>query len=118
VVDPLTAMLSMDAQSRRVSCVGHSHVALSFHRDSNGDVSGIRRAHGELAAVDGGAWLLNPGSVGQPRDGDPRAAWMLLDTSLWTVSWRRVQYDVVSAQRAIRRAGLPRALAERLGYGK
>jgi diadenosine tetraphosphatase ApaH/serine/threonine PP2A family protein phosphatase len=65
-----------------------------------------------------GEWLLNPGSVGQPRDGDPRAAWMVLDTGALSATWRRVEYDIAGAAAAIRRARLPDSLAERLGYGQ
>ena len=68
--------------------------------------------------ADAGEWLLNPGSVGQPRDGDPRAAWLLLDLDGWRASWRRVEYDIAGAAAAIRAARLPDSLAERLGYGQ
>jgi diadenosine tetraphosphatase ApaH/serine/threonine PP2A family protein phosphatase len=61
--------------------------------------------------------LLNPGSVGQPRDGDPRAAWLELDTIARTATFHRTRYDVVETQRRMRRRGLPPFLAERLGYG-
>ena len=63
-------------------------------------------------------YLVNPGSVGQPRDGDPRAAWLELDVSAGRATWRRVAYDLPAAQAAIRAAGLPDSLAERLGYGQ
>ncbi len=65
-----------------------------------------------------GEWLLNPGSVGQPRDGDPRAAWLVLDTATWACEYRRTEYDVAGAAAAIRDAGLPESLAERLEYGQ
>ncbi len=61
--------------------------------------------------------LLNPGSVGQPRDRDPRAAWALLDTSRGTVQQRRVAYDVGAVVAAIHKAGLPGELADRLSWG-
>lgn len=62
--------------------------------------------------------LLNPGSVGQPRDGDPRASALLLDTGNHTATWIRIPYDVEAAQRAIRSAGLPSELASRLARGR
>jgi diadenosine tetraphosphatase ApaH/serine/threonine PP2A family protein phosphatase len=65
-----------------------------------------------------GEWLLNPGGVGQPRDGDPRAAWLLLDTEEWRAEWRRVEYPIDEAARAIQSAGLPHVLAERLYSGQ
>ncbi len=61
--------------------------------------------------------ILNPGSVGQPRDGDPRAGYMLYDDAAGTVPWHRVAYDVAAAQRKIIAAGLPEMLAERLWLG-
>ena len=65
-----------------------------------------------------GEWLLNPGSVGQPRDGDPRAAWLLLDLEQADGGLRRSEYDIAGAAAAIRAARLPDSLAERLGYGQ
>ena len=64
-----------------------------------------------------GEWLVNPGSVGQPRDGDPRAAYLMLDTDDWTATFRRVEYPIDEAARAIVDAGLPRSLADRLYQG-
>ena len=101
------------------SClIGHSHVALSFVRREGEIATGERRLDGDQADLLSGEWLLNPGSVGQPRDGDPRAAWMLIDTDAPAATWRRVEYDVAGAAAAIRRARLPDSLAERLGYGQ
>jgi diadenosine tetraphosphatase ApaH/serine/threonine PP2A family protein phosphatase len=68
--------------------------------------------------LESGEWLINPGSTGQPRDGDPRAAWLMLDTDRWTAGWRRADYDVAGAQAAIRAANLPDSLADRLQYGQ
>ena len=117
VLSTLQAELCLDAQRHRVCLVGHSHVALAFSRRGEG-VAGAACPDGSRADVGQGEWILNPGSVGQPRDGDPRAAWLLLDLGAWTVSWRRVDYDVEAAQQAIREAGLPEALADRLEYGQ
>jgi diadenosine tetraphosphatase ApaH/serine/threonine PP2A family protein phosphatase len=61
--------------------------------------------------------LLNPGSVGQPRDGDPRAAWLVLDFGSRLASFRRTAYTVERTQAEIRERGLPDALAERLAHG-
>jgi predicted phosphodiesterase len=102
----------------RVGAVGHSHVALWFSRDEAGEMSGATAEPGKEMDLSGGRWLLNPGGVGQPRDGDPRAAWLLLDTSTWTAEWRRVEYPIEDAARAIEEAGLPRVLAERLFSGQ
>jgi diadenosine tetraphosphatase ApaH/serine/threonine PP2A family protein phosphatase len=117
VLSTLQAELCLDAQKHRVCLVGHSHVALAFARRSEG-VAGSACPEGSRADLSQGEWILNPGSVGQPRDGDPRAAWMLLDLEAWSASWRRVAYDIAGAQAAIRAAGLPDALADRLEYGQ
>jgi diadenosine tetraphosphatase ApaH/serine/threonine PP2A family protein phosphatase len=63
-------------------------------------------------------YLINPGSVGQPRDGDPRACFAIIDTTQKRLSIRRVSYDVAAAQRKIREAGLPAFLADRLAIGR
>jgi predicted phosphodiesterase len=118
VLSGLTAELCFDATDFRVSFIGHSHVALSFHRPEGEPASGTtRRADTELALTEG-EWLVNPGSTGQPRDGDPRAAWLMLDTERQTAIYKRAEYDIAGAQAAIRAARLPDSLAERLQYGQ
>ena len=118
VLSGLTAELCFDATDFRVSLIGHSHVALSFHRPEGEPATGsTQRADTELD-LSTGEWLVNPGSTGQPRDGDPRAAWLLLDTDAKTAVYRRVEYDIAGAQAAIRAARLPDSLAERLQYGQ
>jgi predicted phosphodiesterase len=104
--------------SRRVGAVGHSHVALWFRDGEDGKVAGAQAAAGSDADLSEGRWLLNPGGVGQPRDGDPRAAWMLVDIEAWTASWRRVEYPIAQAAKAIEDAGLPPVLGERLYTGQ
>jgi diadenosine tetraphosphatase ApaH/serine/threonine PP2A family protein phosphatase len=108
----------LDEAPERVCFVGHSHVALAFTRENGGRTAGALREAGHTADLRDRRWLLNPGSVGQPRDGDPRAAWLLLDTDAGRAEWRRTEYDIAGAQRAIRSAGLPDSLADRLGYGQ
>ena len=95
--------------------VGHSHVALEI---SNGDdlrggqaPAGTRLELGRLRR------LLNPGSVGQPRDGDPRAAWLEIDFETAWATFRRTGYSVEQTQRESRELGLPEVLAARLEYG-
>jgi diadenosine tetraphosphatase ApaH/serine/threonine PP2A family protein phosphatase len=102
---------------RRVGAVGHSHVALWFS-DEDGGIAGAQAPPGTDADLSEGRWLLNPGGVGQPRDGDPRAAWMLVDTEAWTASWRRVEYPIERAAKAIEDAGLPPVLGDRLYTGQ
>jgi predicted phosphodiesterase len=118
VLSGLTAELCFDATDFRVSLIGHSHVALSFHRPDGEPASGTTRREGVELDLSTGEWLVNPGSTGQPRDGDPRAAWLLLDTERQTAIYQRTEYDIAGAQAAIRAARLPDSLAERLQYGQ
>ena len=118
VLSGLTAELCFDATDFRVSLIGHSHVALSFNRPEGEPASGTTRREGTELDLGDGRWLVNPGSTGQPRDGDPRAAWLLLDTERLTAVYRRAEYDIAGAQAAIRAARLPESLAERLQYGQ
>jgi predicted phosphodiesterase len=118
VLSSLLAELCFDAMTQRTAVVGHSHVALSFVRREGEVATGEPRRGGDAVDLSSGEWILNPGSVGQPRDGDSRAAWMLLDLDLWRAQWRRTEYDISAAQAAIRAARLPASLADRLEYGQ
>lgn len=118
VLSALLAELCLDTQSHRVCLIGHSHVALSFARHEGELASGEPRRAGARLDISSGEWLLNPGSVGQPRDGDPRASWLLLDLDELTVTYQRTDYDIAGAAAAIRAARLPDSLAERLEYGQ
>jgi predicted phosphodiesterase len=118
VLSTLLAELCLDAQADRICLIGHSHVALSFVRHEGALATGEPRRDGVQLDVAEGEWLLNPGSVGQPRDGDPRASWLLLDLDGMVASFHRADYDVAGAAAAIRAARLPDSLAERLEYGQ
>jgi predicted phosphodiesterase len=118
VLSPLQAELCLDVQEHRVCLIGHSHVALSFWRYPGASATGQTRAADETLDLTDGEWLVNPGSVGQPRDGDPRAAWLELDDDAWTATYRRTDYDIEGAAAAIRAARLPDSLAERLSFGQ
>jgi len=118
VLSALLAELCLDVQRQRVALIGHSHVALSFVRQPGDVATGEPRRGGDDLDIGIGEWLLNPGSVGQPRDADPRAAWLMLDLDSWEARWRRVDYDIAGAAAAIRAARLPDSLAERLSYGQ
>jgi predicted phosphodiesterase len=118
VLSGLTAELCFDVTDYRVSLIGHSHVALSFDRQEGSPASGTTRKEGTELDLAAGQWLVNPGSTGQPRDGDPRAAWLMLDTDRWAASYMRAEYDIAGAQEAIRAANLPDSLAERLAHGQ
>jgi len=96
--------------------VGHSHVALAFVFQDD-TLDGAVVPGGAELDLASGRWLLNPGSVGQPRDGDPRAAYLVLDFDTKRALFHRVPYPVERTQEEIRERGLPEALADRLAHG-
>lgn len=106
-----------DAFDTQLCLVGHTHVPLVITQQEEGPA--LRRpAPGETVLLRGEQRLiLNPGSVGQPRDDDPRAAYGLYDATRGTFEFRRVPYDVDSTQRKMQAAGLPWPLAIRLAVG-
>ncbi len=116
------ASACLDAQPGRLALIGHSHVALFFHRypedGGRGETRGAQAGEGLDLSLEEGRWLLNPGSVGQPRDGDPRAAWLELDLDRPSGRFHRVEYDIGRAAASISEAGLPSRLAERLYVGQ
>ena len=110
------ALAALAGTSAPLVLVGHSHIPLAICLDGT-ELSGGIAAAGHDANLARGRWLLNPGSVGQPRDGDPRAAWLLLDTEARRGSFRRVEYPVAATQAEMRERGLPETLAARLEHG-
>ena len=114
VLSPGIAYAGLAATSQELVLVGHSHIALSFRLSTTTLATAAEGTEAELADD---RWLLNPGSVGQPRDGDPRAAWLFLDLAAGRAAFRRVEYDVEKTQAEIRERGLPEALAARLEHG-
>jgi predicted phosphodiesterase len=118
VLSALLAELCLDAQADRMCLIGHSHVSCAFVRREGKPTTGEPCREGATLDLSSSEWLLNPGSVGQPRDGDPRAAWLLLDLDDQCASYHRTPYDVSGAAAAIKAARLPNSLAERLEYGQ
>ncbi|HEX2468890.1 MAG TPA: metallophosphoesterase family protein [Solirubrobacterales bacterium] len=124
VLWPDQAAECIRAQDARVSLVGHSHVALFFALAEDGaaasgvDARGAQAGAGTRLELERGRWLINPGSVGQPRDGDPRAAWLELDTEAWSATYHRVPYEIDRAAEAIAATELPEHLARRLYVGQ
>jgi predicted phosphodiesterase len=110
------AHATLELSDEPLVLVGHSHVALAITLDGDKVHGGAASAGSETELE--GRWLLNPGSVGQPRDGDPRAAWLLLDLERRFAAFRRVAYSIQDTQSEIRERGLPRALAARLERGE
>jgi len=118
VIETDRAEENLDAQSERIAMIGHSHVALYFSREDSGSpTSQALASDGATIPMASGQWLVNPGSVGQPRDGDPRAAWLTFDTETLEATFHRAEYPVDIAANAIRDAGLPQHLADRLFQG-
>jgi diadenosine tetraphosphatase ApaH/serine/threonine PP2A family protein phosphatase len=116
VLDEQAAYRSFLATEAPLVLVGHTHLplALSWH---DGELAGGIPAAGTEVVLEGARRLLNPGSVGQPRGNDPRAAWLLLDLARGLGTFRRVEYPVGETQAEIRAHGLPEALAARLAAG-
>jgi diadenosine tetraphosphatase ApaH/serine/threonine PP2A family protein phosphatase len=115
VVTSVDAASSFAWQESRVCFHGHTHVPRVFRREES-KLTELPPDHLKLDA--NARYLINAGSVGQPRDGDPRACYVIHDLEQGTVTFRRVDYDVGSAQRKILDAGLPPLLAERLEQGR
>jgi diadenosine tetraphosphatase ApaH/serine/threonine PP2A family protein phosphatase len=116
VLSELVALESLMMTTAPVVLVGHTHVATAVVLDGNTLEGGVV-PDGFEARLDRGRWLLNPGSVGQPRDGNPDAAFVELDFDAKHARFRRVAYPVARTQEEIRERGLPDSLAERLAHG-
>ena len=114
VLAPEIAFLSLEATEKPLVLVGHSHVALRFGAEQ---LALALNEDGTEVDLGSERWLLNPGSVGQPRDGDPRAAWLMLDFDAERAVYHRVTYPIEKTQAEIRERGLPEPLAERLASG-
>jgi diadenosine tetraphosphatase ApaH/serine/threonine PP2A family protein phosphatase len=110
------ARATLEVSGAPLVLVGHSHVALALTLGGERIGGGLAPA-GERVRLEG-RWLLNPGSVGQPRDGDPRAAWLLLDLEQRFATFHRVAYAIDETQSEMRQQGLPKALAARLERGE
>jgi diadenosine tetraphosphatase ApaH/serine/threonine PP2A family protein phosphatase len=110
------ARATLELSDAPLVLVGHSHVALALTLEGDEVRGGLAAADAEVELK--GRWLLNPGSVGQPRDGDPRAAWLLLDLERRFAAFHRVAYSIEETQSEMRERGLPRMLAARLERGE
>jgi len=116
VLSDEVALAAFRLTSAPIVLVGHSHVALAFVLE-DGAVDGAVVPGGAELDLAEGRFILNPGSVGQPRDGDPRAAYLVLDLEARRALHRRVAYPIERTQEEIRERGLPEALADRLAHG-
>ncbi len=116
VLSEEVALFSLQATTEPLVLVGHTHVPLALALDGD-QVDGGLAPGGITVELDDRRFLLNPGSVGQPRDGDPHAAWLLVDTAEGTAGFRRVAYAIEETQKEMRDAALPETLAGRLAHG-
>jgi diadenosine tetraphosphatase ApaH/serine/threonine PP2A family protein phosphatase len=119
IFDDLDVRRAMAAASRPLCLFGHTHVPAAFRlAETLLPVGPLRGDRFRLQIEPAARYLVNCGAVGQPRDGDPRASFALLDTTGSTLTIVRVPYDVVGAQTKIIEAGLPDVLAHRLAIGR
>ncbi len=116
IFDPATAGESFRYGAFRVCAVGHTHVPAVFTQQNDGVRAAPLDPDQPLRLDPASRYIINVGSVGQPRDGDPRAAYVWMDDE--TARLLRVDYPVARTQEKMRAAGLPAALAERLAYGR
>jgi predicted phosphodiesterase len=117
VTNSRVAARSLGCFDTAVCFIGHTHLPSSFVSQPDGSVRTEYRAPGEVVALSEGRLLANPGSVGQPRDEDPRAAYLVCDAAAGRLTWCRVAYPVETTQARILEAGLPPRLARRLAAG-
>lgn len=116
IADTASARANFVCFETPVCLVGHTHVPAVFALGEDGRVRLL--SHGaRLALRDGRRYIVNPGSVGQPRDSDPRAAYAVFDGEHGILEFRRVAYDIAETQQRMRAARLPARLIERLDYG-
>lgn len=115
IFNQLDAAASFNYQMTTLCFIGHTHTPKAYVRDGNVKLLPM---DSPILVQPGKKYLINVGSVGQPRDGDWRAAYVIYDPTTSTVELRRLEYDVRGAQEAILKAGLPKRLAERLMVGR
>jgi predicted phosphodiesterase len=114
VFDKLAAAASFPYQNTQMCFFGHTHVPVAFMRDTV-----VRGGTYSKFKVDPSKkYFINVGAVGQPRDNNPKCAYVIYDMDAQTIELRRLEYDIASAQKKILAAGLPERLAERLAFGR
>jgi predicted phosphodiesterase len=120
ITDEMDAVRVLKVSTRPLCLFGHTHYPAIFEL-SGGDLESLGRstaAESRLSLREGAKYLVNPGSVGQPRDGDPRAAYAIVDTEAMEVELYRVEYPISATQSKLLKAGLPEILAQRLALGR
>jgi hypothetical protein len=116
---PSQALANLERFTEPICFIGHSHVQFAFRcsRDDRRCERIVPEAGSQLNFTDNARYFVNPGSVGQPRDHDPRAAYAIFDTERQTLTFKRVAYDIKQTQEQMRDYGLPSALIYRLSIG-
>ncbi len=119
VLDSLSAEYNFSHFGTSICLLGHSHWPVAFMQpeSSSGICVQVRPTYFQPFKFNGGKWIINPGSVGQPRDGNPDAAYALLDVEARQWEYRRVAYPVAETQRKMKYYHLPMHLIERLAFG-
>ncbi len=116
ITSPSIARDNLAVLGQPIGLHGHTHIPVAFVED-DGRVDRLSPGRGSQLDLRGRRALVNPGSVGQPRDGDPSASYLILDPTAGTVSWHRVDYDVAAVQASMRAVDLPGFLISRLSIG-
>jgi predicted phosphodiesterase len=111
---PLNIEVNFQYQKKQICFCGHTHIPVFLEKVI---LTSSQKAQGKHSITSEKRYLINCGSVGQPRDGDPRASYVIYDLDDQTIEFRRIEYDIPVAQKKIREAGLPDILADRLAKG-
>lgn len=117
LLSPSLAEVNFRRQETPYCLVGHSHMPIAF-KDSEGSIEGIVLSDSTVFELDETTFVANPGGLGQPRDGDKRSCFAILDTTAKRLEFRRAEYDVELTQAKMRAAYLPGHLIERLARGR
>jgi len=115
VFDKLAAAASLNYQSTPVCFFGHTHIPIAFIRADRGIQGGL---YSKIKIEVARKYFVNVGSIGQPRDRNPKAAYTIYDLVNNVIELRRVEYDLAATQKKIRAAGLPASLADRIAVGR
>jgi predicted phosphodiesterase len=117
ILNSLSARMNFGYFQTQICLVGHSHIQCIFGFDEKSDHVSLEQSRPDVPIALRPKMILNPGSVGQPRDRDPRAAYAIYDTQANTWTPRRVEYNIAEVQQRIRESGLPEKHAARIGEG-
>ena len=118
ILDPLVASINFRHFESQCCLVGHTHTAVIFEKDSNGDGSIVHfPRYDKPIRLESSRLIINPGSVGQPRDGDPQASYAIYDSQTRFIRLCRIAYDIEDTQNRMVERGLPLRLAARLERG-